>query len=101
MSVNERTAAMSRKTLNPQSATGVLCLLLMATALGCSRSPSATVFLDVCKSGTPEQVTAAINAGADVNAKDPKGQTPLFEAAKMNPNPGVIAALIKAGADVN
>ena len=37
--------------------------------------------------------------GADVNARDEDGWTPLHEAAEWNANPDVITALIKAGAD--
>ncbi len=42
-----------------------------------------------------------IKAGADVNARDGNGETPLGYAALTNPNPDMTAALIKAGADVN
>ena len=41
-----------------------------------------------------------ISAGANVNARNNQGQTPIF-AACMNQNSGVIRALIAAGADLN
>ena len=50
---------------------------------------------------SPEVVTLLIKAGADVNAKDKYGVTPLHRAAAYNENPEVITILIKAGADVN
>ena len=45
----------------------------------------------------PQVVSALIQAGADVNAKDNGGCTPLFLAE----NPAIVSALIQAGADVN
>ena len=58
-------------------------------------------FIELCKSGTAQQVAEAIKAGADVNAKDNDGWTALMFAAVLNKNPEVITALIKAGADIN
>jgi ankyrin repeat protein len=58
-------------------------------------------FFKSCKSGTSEQVVAAIAAGADVNAKDKDGYTPLMLAGWSNTRPEFIAALLKAGAEVN
>ncbi len=37
--------------------------------------------------------------GADVNAKDTSGRTPLLYAAMFSPNPEVVRALLNAGAD--
>ncbi len=48
----------------------------------------------------PEVITALVDAGADVMARDENGDTPLHRAAG-NTNPDVIKALIVAGADVN
>ena len=58
-------------------------------------------FIELCKTGTAQQVTDAIKVGANVNAKDDDDRTALMFAARDNDNPEVIAALIKAGADIN
>ena len=42
-----------------------------------------------------------LQAGADVNARDEGGRTPLQYAAVLNSNPDVINLLIASGADVN
>ena len=53
------------------------------------------------KTATLEQVTACLEAGEDVNARDEDGFTPLHSAAWLNENPAMIEALLAAGADVN
>jgi hypothetical protein len=60
---------------------------------------SAEDFRVLCREGTADEVRAAINAGADVKGK--KGEPTPLHWAGLNPNPGVISALVKAGADVN
>ena len=47
----------------------------------------------------PEVLKALLEAGADVNAKNKDGVTPLMPAAGSNPNPEVLKALLEAGAD--
>ena len=49
----------------------------------------------------PEKVRQLIQDGADVNAKDEDGGTPLMIAAYNNSNPEVLTTLLEAGADVN
>ena len=48
-----------------------------------------------------ERVTWLIQDGADVNAVDEGGRTPLMLAAQNNSNAGVLRVLIENGADVN
>ena len=56
---------------------------------------------DHIRTGTPEEIQAIIEAGADLNARGDHGQTPLMEAAKRTAKPEVISILLEAGADVN
>lgn len=51
--------------------------------------------------GSRREVEALLDQGADVNAAQPAGYTPLLWAAQMNENPEVIRALVLRGADVN
>ena len=52
------------------------------------------------KTATPAQVQAKIKKGADVNARDKHGWTPLMLASGFNTNVAVLKALLKADADV-
>jgi len=60
----------------------------------------ATDFFALVRTGTPQAVQDAIKQGADLNARDADGLTPLMRAAVNNPNPAVITVLLKAGADI-
>ena len=42
-----------------------------------------------------------LEAGADANARDKGGSTPLHDAALLNENPAVVKLLLEAGADAN
>ena len=48
---------------------------------------------------TPEGVRAALDAGADLEARNKDGRTPLMYAAGANTNPEMVLALLYAGAD--
>ena len=48
---------------------------------------------------SPAVLEVLLKAGADVNAKENKGWTPLHAAAAENPSPAVLEVLLKAGAD--
>jgi uncharacterized protein len=64
-----------------------------------SHSPEET-FEQLCEGGSVTEIQKAIRAGADVNKRSMHGGTPLMSAVK-NPNAGVIALLVAAGANVN
>ena len=58
-------------------------------------------FLDLCETGTLQQIEEAIKDGANINARNDDQETPLMLAAWSNSDPEVITALVKAGAQVN
>ena len=56
-------------------------------------------FLNLVKEADAATVQAAIDAGADLEARDRWGNTPLMEAASSNENAEVVQLLLDAGAD--
>ena len=52
------------------------------------------------KAASVNEVVACLGTGADVNARDELGSSPLQLAAMQNENPAVIEALIAAGAEI-
>ncbi|MCL1875565.1 MAG: ankyrin repeat domain-containing protein [Synergistaceae bacterium] len=58
-------------------------------------------FLRYCQQGSLQQVLDAIEGGANVNARDEHGWTPLLTSVANNRDPLVSNALIQAGANVN
>lgn len=50
--------------------------------------------------GSVDDVRRLVRAGADLNARDADGLTPLHRAAAWNPDPAVTRTLLGAGADV-
>ena len=58
-------------------------------------------FLSLCASGTLEKVKAALNEGANPNAKDIECITALMKAANYSDDPRILTALLEAGADIH
>jgi ankyrin repeat protein len=53
------------------------------------------------KSKTPEMVTLLLAKGAEINASDTNGLTPLFLAAGWSPRPEIVKLLLAKGAEIN
>ena len=68
---------------------------------GESSAMSGEDFLELCKDGTPGDIERAIKAGANLEARNEYGETPLLVAIEHNENSGVVAVLIEGGADMN
>ena len=81
----------------------MLFLLLLTLFAGQASAANAKTeeLLEIVGKAGPEEVRQLIQDGADVNAKDEDGWTPLMLAAAHNSNPEVLKVLIEAGADVN
>ena len=81
--------------------------LMFATVLSASAGDPPTGSLGTtelhaaARSSGVAEVEGLLKAGADVNAKNTDGSTPLHAAAEFNPSPSVLEVLLKAGADVN
>ena len=78
----------------------LLLLTLFAGQAGAANTKTEDL-LEIAGKAGPEEVRQLIQDGADVNAEDKDGLTPLMHAAKYNSNPEVLRTLIGAGADVN
>jgi ankyrin repeat protein len=76
-------------------------LIVLASLFALSSIHAQTTdFFELVKTGTPQDVQAAIDMGADPNGRSSNGLTPLMIAAAYNTNPEVIKTLLKAGADL-
>jgi beta-lactamase regulating signal transducer with metallopeptidase domain len=79
----------------------VAALLAALVALSAAGKEAGNLFVSASR-GTPQEVQAALDSGADVNGTEKViGLTPLMLAAKTNRNPDVIRTLIQAGAAVS
>ena len=75
-------------------------LALLGTAV--QAAPSAEEFYEICRSGTVEELSAALAAGAEVNAADQSGLTPLMLVVSDGGRADAKASvLLQAGADPN
>ena len=96
--VNNSTLTQSRKCLL------VVALLAVASAVVSSQGAQYAknkALMIAAMRGTLADVEGELNAGADVNARDEGGMTPLIYAAGFNNDVRVTEALIAAGAQVN
>ena len=75
-------------------------LILLVFISASAYAQTADFFKLVSQGGSPQDVQAAISKGADVNARDKDGRTPLMMAAQYNQDTEVITILLKAGADI-
>ena len=75
----------------------IACIILIGSSLVLGQED----FIELVKTGSLEEVKRAIEAGANVNARDEIGMTPLMQAAWFNQNPEVIKVLLEAGAEIN
>jgi ankyrin repeat protein len=89
-----------RKILTIMFAVGALAGCAGFSLTEASAYAQTTDFFTLVKAGKPQQIQAAIDQGANVNAQDRDGTTPLMYAAIYNQNPEVITTLVKAGADI-
>jgi ankyrin repeat protein len=78
----------------------VIVAVVLAALLAASACAQTTDLFKLLHTGTPRDVQAAINRGADVNARNEDYQTPLIFAAAHNNNPEMIAILLRAGAAI-
>ena len=78
-----------------------LVLLCLAALYGVSEAARFALDEESWKIYTLKETQAAIEAGADINAKNDDGATPLMLAAGYSGDPEIIRALIGAGANVN
>ena len=74
-------------------------LLLLTLFKGQASAGTTEELLEITGKAEPEKVRQLIQGGADVNAKNNLGWTPLMLAAYNNSNPETL--LLDAGADVN
>ena len=66
-----------------------------------ARKKATQTLLSVAESASVEEIVRLVQEGADVNAADEYGRTPLMYAAEYNPNPDVSRFLIEKEANVN
>ena len=65
-------------------------------------SVSDSEFIELCRSGSLDEINEAISIGVNVDARSSnRGDTAVMVAAANNPNPKVIEAIIQAGAVVS
>ncbi|MCL1876039.1 MAG: ankyrin repeat domain-containing protein [Synergistaceae bacterium] len=77
----------------------LICLLCTGSAFAAINDSD---FVELCQTGSLQQIVDAVKDGASVNASNDKGVTPLISAAARDaPDSGIVTVLIEAGAQVN
>jgi ankyrin repeat protein len=99
MKIRTETLSRLRKVFWGMALTAFLTVVFGTNAATAAMSDEE--FLWLCSDGAQAEVEQAVRMGANVNAKDDLGWTPLMHAARNNRNPRLISALIGGGADVN
>ena len=77
------------------------CPLSIALALPAWANMSDAEFLELCSTGSAPRLEIAIEEGANVEARDAQGMTPLMRVARDNFQPVVLHVLLNAGADTD
>ena len=86
--------------MKPFILVAALCLISVAPVAG-QEDCAGWGSLEFFRRATAEQVASCLEAGADVNAVDDDGATPLHEAARGTRDSVVIAILVQAGAAID
>lgn len=82
------------------SALAIFAMLFCADSSANPRACPKWNTLEFFRAATADGVQRCLNEGADANAKDRYGDTPLHRAGMVG-DPAVVHALVSAGADVN
>ena len=92
---------MNRITLALAAALSLVLSPLAAQESDCDGwvTSDASVAVQFWEAATSETVSDCLNAGADANAGNESGDTPLLLAAAYNSDPDVLTVLLDAGAD--
>jgi len=83
---------------------GIAALAFFLTATGTVTAQGVmtdVAFLRLCAKGTAEEISQALESGANIGAKDAQGTTALMYAAKGNKDSAVMKMLLESAAEFN
>ncbi len=86
--------------MTPRNITAAFLLMALTGLITAAADPKRDALWAAVRNDDPKAVRAALDAGADVNARNEYGVTALWIAAGKG-KPEVVELLVKAGADVN